>query len=108
MLYEVITMQVFGSKGWAEVSGIEHLPTWDLKVCFVDFQNPHVHQNPQIMHFESMRTERAELENFAEAAMERRPLAVAGGDEAHGVRITSYNVCYTKLLRCRSSMRSEG
>jgi len=84
---ETWRMQVFGSKGWAEVSGIEHLPTWDLKVCFVDFQNPHVHQNPQIMHFESMRTERAELENFAEAAMERRPLAVAGGDEAHGVAV---------------------
>jgi predicted dehydrogenase len=32
-------------------------------------------------------TERAELEHFARAAEAKRPLAVAGGDEAHGVAV---------------------
>jgi predicted dehydrogenase len=32
-------------------------------------------------------TERAELEHFGAAAQERRPLAVAGGDEVHGVAV---------------------
>jgi predicted dehydrogenase len=80
-------MQVFGSKGWAEVGDVEHLTTWDLKYCFVDPQNLNVHHKPQIMRFEPLSTERAELENFARAAVERRPLVVARGDEAHGVAV---------------------
>jgi predicted dehydrogenase len=84
---ETWRMQVFGSKGWAEVGDVQHLTTWELKVCFVDPQNLHLHHKPQIMRFESLSTERAELENFARAAAERRPLAVAGGDEAHGVAV---------------------
>jgi predicted dehydrogenase len=84
---ETWRMQVFGSKGWAEVGDVEHLTTWELTACFVDPQNLHVHHQPQIMRFEAMSTERAELENFACAAAERRPLAIAGGDEAHGVAV---------------------
>jgi predicted dehydrogenase len=84
---ETWRMQVFGSRGWAEVGDVEHLTTWDLKVCFVDPQNLHLHHKPQIMRFDPLSTERAELENFARAAAARRPLAVAGGDEAHGVEI---------------------
>jgi predicted dehydrogenase len=34
-----------------------------------------------------MSTERAELEHFADAIEARRPLAVAGGDEVHGVAV---------------------
>ena len=34
-----------------------------------------------------MSTERAELEHFARAAKERRPLAVPGGDEVHNVAV---------------------
>lgn len=84
---ETWRMQVFGSKGWAEVGDVEHLTTWDLKVCFVDPQNLHIHHKPQILRFEPLSTERAELENFARAVAERRPLAVAGGDELHGVSV---------------------
>ena len=32
-------------------------------------------------------TERAELENFADAVHEKRPLAIAGGDEQHNVTV---------------------
>ncbi len=84
---ETWRMQVFGSKGWAEVGDVEHLTTWELKACFVDPENLHVHHKPHIMRFEPLSTERAELENFAHAASERRPLAVASGDEAHGVAV---------------------
>jgi hypothetical protein len=37
--------------------------------------------------FFEVSTERAELEHFAEAAEQGRPLAVAGGDEEHGVAV---------------------
>jgi predicted dehydrogenase len=84
---ETWRMQIFGSRGWAEVGDVEHLTTWDLKVCFVDPQNLNIHQKPQIMRFDSLSTERAELEHFARAAAARRPLAVAGGDEQHGVEV---------------------
>jgi predicted dehydrogenase len=84
---ETWRMQIFGSRGWAEVGDVEHLTTWDLKVCFVDPQNLNVHHKPQIMRFDSLSTERAELENFARAAAARRPLAVTGGDEQHGVEV---------------------
>ena len=38
---ETWRMQVFGSKGWAEVGDVEHLTTWQMKVCFVDPAEPH-------------------------------------------------------------------
>ena len=84
---ETWRMQVFGSKGWVEVGDVEHLTTWDLEVCSVDPQNLKVHHKPQIMRFDPLSTERAELENFARAAAGGRPLAVAGGDEQHGVEV---------------------
>ena len=84
---ETWRMQVFGSKGWAEVGDVEHLTTWDLRFCLMDPQDLHVHQKPQLMRFEPLSTERAELENFARAAAARRPLAIAGGDEFHGVAV---------------------
>ena len=34
---ETWRMQVFGSKGWAEVGDVEHLPTWQMKVCSVSY-----------------------------------------------------------------------
>ena len=39
------------------------------------------------MTFPETSTERAELENFADAIKARRPLAAAGGDEVHGVAV---------------------
>jgi predicted dehydrogenase len=84
---ETWRLQVFGAKGWAEVSDVEHLTTWAMRVCFIDPQRPFVHQKPQFLTFPQVSTERAELENFANAIIERRPLAVAGGDEIHGVAV---------------------
>jgi predicted dehydrogenase len=84
---ETWRMQVFGSKGWVEVGDVEHLTTWEMKTCFVDPKNLLVHHKPQVARFDTVSTERAELENFACAAAARRPLAVAGGDEEHGVAV---------------------
>jgi len=46
-----------------------------------------VHHPPRVVSFPALSTERAELEHFARAAAARRPLAVTGGDEAHGVAV---------------------
>src|SRR4051794_4913143 len=32
---ETWRLQVFGSKGWAEVGDVEHLTTWQLRTCFL-------------------------------------------------------------------------
>jgi predicted dehydrogenase len=84
---ETWRMQVFGSRGWAEVGDVEHLTTWQLKVCLVDPDNLTTHHQPQVRTFMQTSTERAELENFADAVCDRRALAIAGGDEAHGVAV---------------------
>ena len=84
---ETWRMQVFGSKGWAEVGDVEHLGTWQLKVCLVDPDNLNTHHKPQVRTFIQTSTERAELENFADAVSEGRQLATAGGDEEHGVAV---------------------
>lgn len=84
---ETWRMQVFGSRGWAEVGDVEHLTVWEMRVCFIDPQHLNVHQKPQTIRFPDVGTERAELENFANAIEERRPLAVAGGDEIHGIAV---------------------
>jgi len=84
---ETWRMQVFGSNGWAEVGDVEHLHTWSLRTCFVDRANLAVKHRPVVTEFEKTSTERAELENFARAAKERRPLAVPGGDEVHNVAV---------------------
>jgi predicted dehydrogenase len=84
---ETWRMQVFGSKGWAQVGDVEHLTTWKLEVCHLDPGNLHAHRRPQAMSFPQVRTERAELEHFARAALERRPLALPDGDEVHNVAV---------------------
>ena len=84
---ETWRMQVFGSKGWVEVGDVEHLTTWQMKACLMDAQNLWAHSKPQVLTFPPVSTERAELEHFARAAEARRPLAVAGGDEEHGVAV---------------------
>jgi len=84
---ETWRLQVFGANGWAEVGGVEHLDTWQLRVCTIDRENLHLHRRPQLMTFPESSTERAELEHFAHAAMARRALATAGGDEVHGVAV---------------------
>ena len=82
---ETWRLQVCGSRGWAEVGDVQHLTTWTLRTCFFDPANPYVHPQPQTITFPDTSTERAELENFADAVREKRPLALAGGDEEHNV-----------------------
>jgi predicted dehydrogenase len=84
---ETWRMQVFGSKGWAEVGDVEHLTTWDMKVCFIDERNLMQKQKPRAMTFAPISTECAELEHFAKAVQERRQLALPGGDEVHNVAV---------------------
>jgi len=84
---ETWRLQVFGSKGWAEVGDVEHLTTWQLRVCFIDPHDIAVKQKPQVVDFPPISTERAELEHFAAAAMQKRPLAIVDGDEVHNVAV---------------------
>jgi predicted dehydrogenase len=84
---ETWRMQVFGAKGWVEVGDVEHLTTWQMRVCYVDPANLNVHHKPQTITFPEVSTERAELENFADAIRAKRKLASAGGDEVHGVAV---------------------
>jgi predicted dehydrogenase len=84
---ETWRMQVFGSRGWAEVGAVEHLTTWQLKVAFVNREDVTIKPQPQILTFAPTSTEKAELEHFATAASMRRPLAIMGGDELHNVAV---------------------
>jgi predicted dehydrogenase len=84
---ETWRLQVFGSKAWAEVGDIEHLTTWDLKVCTLDPQHPAVKQRPVVHTFDKTSTERAELEHFAQHAAQRRPIVLPGGDAVHNVAL---------------------
>jgi predicted dehydrogenase len=96
---ETWRMQVFGSKGWVEVGDVEHLTTWQMRACLMDPQNLWAHQKPQVITFPQVSTERAELEHFARAARAKRPLAVAGGDEAHGVAVFEAILKSAKMRR---------
>jgi predicted dehydrogenase len=84
---ETWRMQVFGSKGWVEVGDVEHLTTWQMRACFIDPANIFVKQKPQVMTFDTVSTERAELEHFARAIRAGKPIAVPGGDEVHNVAV---------------------
>jgi predicted dehydrogenase len=84
---ETWRMQVFGSRGWAEVGEVEHLPTWSLRVCYFDPNHITVKEKPRLLEYEPVSTERAELENFARSAMAGRRIAVVGGDELHNVAV---------------------
>jgi predicted dehydrogenase len=53
-------MQIFGSKGWAEMGSVPHLTTWTLRRSYVN-------QPMEIVEFPGLSTERAELEAFADA-----------------------------------------
>ena len=84
---ETWRLQVFGSKGWAEVGDVEHLTTWKLRVAFVDRADVTVKHAPEVLTFPHTSTERAELEHFAHAVAQRRPLALPDGDEVHNVAV---------------------
>jgi len=84
---ETWRLQVFGSRGWVEVGDVEHLHTWDMKVCRIDPADLHRKARPELRHFAKASTERAELEHFADAAAARRPIALPAGDEVHNVAV---------------------
>jgi predicted dehydrogenase len=84
---ETWRLQVFGAKGWVEVGDVEHLHTWEMKRCLIDPQDVTRRERPEVITFAKTSTERAELEHFAKAALERRPIAIPGGDEAHNVAV---------------------
>lgn len=93
---ETWRMQVFGSNGWAEVGDVEHLPTWTLRTCFIDRNDLFKKNKPVLKEFEPVSTEKAELEHFARAAADKRPLAVPGGDEVHNVAVLEAIVASAK------------
>ncbi|HYF43780.1 MAG TPA: Gfo/Idh/MocA family oxidoreductase [Ramlibacter sp.] len=84
---ETWRLQVFGSNGWAEVGDVEHLHTWDLKVCLVDRDHVTVKQPPKVISFDKTSTERSELEHFARQAQARQPIAAPGGHAVHNVAV---------------------
>jgi predicted dehydrogenase len=71
-------MQFFGTKGMVEVGAIEHLPTWDMTVQMID-------QPREVRRFQSERTERLELEAFADAIEGGRPCVMPIEDILAGV-----------------------
>jgi predicted dehydrogenase len=84
---ETWRLQVFGTRGWAEAGDVEHLTTWQLRTAFIDPDDVTRKRPAEVCTFPVASTERAELEHFARAALERRPLAVPGGDEVHNVAV---------------------
>jgi predicted dehydrogenase len=82
---ETWRLQVFGAKGWVEVGDVEHLTTWQLRICDVDPSQPLKRNRPRVVEFEPTSTERAELEHFAAAVRAGRRLALPDGDEVHNV-----------------------
>ncbi|MGE5524543.1 MAG: Gfo/Idh/MocA family protein [Rhodospirillaceae bacterium] len=94
---ETWRMQVFGSRGWVEVGDVEHLTTWQMRVCYVDPDDLLTHRKPQIVSFPETSTERAELEHFADAVERGELLALPGGDEEHGVAV------FEAIIRSASS-----
>ena len=84
---ETWRLQVFGSNTWVEVGDVEHLTTWDLRVCKIDRANIGAKNPPEVISFPKTSTERAELEDFAAHILARTPMALPGGDAVHNVAL---------------------
>ncbi|WP_368417535.1 Gfo/Idh/MocA family protein [Rhodovarius sp.] len=84
---ETWRLQVFGSNAWVEVGDVEHLTTWDLRVCKIDRANIGAKHPPEVISFPKTSTERAELEDFAAHILARTPMALPGGDAVHNVAL---------------------
>ncbi len=84
---ETWRMQILCEHGWAEVGGIEHLNTWDLKVCLIDRTNVTNKQKPSIYQYPQSSTELAELNNFAKAIVDKMILVQPDGDAVHNVAV---------------------
>ncbi len=84
---ETWRLQVFGSKGWVEVGDVEHLPTWQLRLCLIDPADITRKARPALISFAPTGTEREELDHFAAAVMAKRALALPDGDAVHNVAV---------------------
>ncbi len=84
---ETWRLQVFGSNAWVEVGDVEHLTTWDLRVCKIDRANIGAKHPPEVISFPKTSTERAELEDFAAHIRAGTPMALPGGDAVHNVAL---------------------
>jgi predicted dehydrogenase len=84
---ETWRLQVFGSDAWVEVGDVEHLHTWDLRLCRIDRANIALKRRPEVLAFPETSTERAELEHFAQRALARQPLVLPDGDAVHNVAL---------------------
>jgi predicted dehydrogenase len=73
-------LQVFGSKGSVEMGDMWHLHTWSMKRNMID-------AGMDTVTFPALSTERAELEAFADAITDGRPLPVPYDDAIHGVAV---------------------
>ncbi|HSV17464.1 MAG TPA: Gfo/Idh/MocA family oxidoreductase [Casimicrobiaceae bacterium] len=84
---ETWRLQAFGTRGWAEVGDVEHLTTWQLRLCTLDPSAITTKQRPRVLDFPATSTERAELEHFAAAAAAGRPLVTPDSDEVHNAAV---------------------
>ncbi len=84
---ETWRLQVFGANAWVEVGDVEHLTTWELRVCKIDRANIGAKNPPEIITFPKTSTERAELEDFAAHITAGKPMALPGGDAVHNVAL---------------------
>ena len=84
---ETWRLQVFGSNAWVEVGDVEHLTTWDLRICKIDRANLGAKHPPEVISFPKTSTERAELEDFAAHILAGTPMALPGGDAVHNVAL---------------------
>lgn len=77
---EIWRLHVFGSAGWAKMECIEHIPTSTLTTCNVDGEQT-------VVNYVAPRTEKAELEAFAEAITQRRFPIVPVEHAVHGIGV---------------------
>ena len=85
---ETWRMQVFGSKGWAEVGDVEHLTTWQMKVCLHRPGQHHDQAEAGDHDVSADAAPSAPSSSISRAPWRRgRPLAVPGGDEVHNVAV---------------------
>jgi predicted dehydrogenase len=73
-------LHVFGSKGWAKMECIEHIPHASLATCSIDGAHT-------VVNYVAVNTEKPELEAFAEAVTARRYPTQPVDDAVHGLSV---------------------
>ena len=75
-------------KGWAEVGDVEHLTTWQMKVCFIDPANIDDQAEAASDDVRQRSAPSARSSSISRAPFRQVvPLAVSGGDEVHNVAV---------------------